>query len=180
MGRSASRYDGQARRAAQPRVGRCGGFAVVVCVMFAASADGAPPPLRELDETVFVRAQRAEQAPDALRLTASGEVRLRSGAWEILADEAVVSGPLRDPHLIEVSGRPARLRVQRKPGEEAFEGHSRRLEFEPREEVVRLEGDARVVNGARAVSSETIEYLLDRDIFSAGSTGRVRVVTTPR
>lgn len=144
-----------------------------------AGAAEAEPPLRVRDDTVFIRAQQARQADDASSLTVSGGLFMRSGAWTVTADHAVISGRLRDPARIDVTGAPARIHVQEGDDAEAFEGQSQRLEFEPRAEVVRLEGAARVVKGGRSVSSESIKYLLDRDTFAAGTGGRVRVVTTP-
>ena len=171
-------YDGQRAGAAQLRRACIVTIIVVLLGSGVVAADDQPP-LRVLEDTVFVRAAQARQADDASSLTVSGDVYLRSGAWSVQADRAVISGHLRDPDLIDVTGAPAHIRVQEADDDEPFEGFSQRLQFDPRADVVRLEGAARVEKGGRSVSSESIRYLLDRDTFAAGAGGRVRVVTTP-
>lgn len=105
---------------------------------------------------------------------------MRGAQWAIYADRAKVYGPLRDPESIRVSGTPARIIYYRSGDDEPLEGHSELLEFEPRRDIVRLENGAKIVKGRQSISSETIKYLLERDTFTAGSGGRVKVVTEPR
>ena len=138
------------------------------------------PPLVQLDDLVFIGAHSARQAFDGQSFMAEGDLRLRSRKWTIHADNARLSGPLGDPDLIRVEGRPARIVFDRGAGREPLEGRSSLLEFEPARDVLRLEGDARIVRGQQSISSDSIRYLVDRDTFAAGESGRVRVVTKPR
>jgi lipopolysaccharide transport protein LptA len=170
-----SGYDGERPRWLQARVA-----ALLICVAMAATVRGADEvPLAPLEDLVFVRARTATQSIAGDRFDAAGDLLLRSDDWTIRADTAVIEGSLADPSEIEVSGAPARIVYQDDDATKPLEGESSRLWFRPRAEEVVLEGNARVVRGARSVSSESIRYLLGRDVFSAGRSGRVRVVTTP-
>lgn len=138
------------------------------------------PPLLPLDDVVFISAQQGHQGIDQDEFEARGALRMRGAQWEIYADRATVYGPLRDPESIRVAGTPARIVYRRNGDDEPLEGHSELLEFEPRRDIVRLESGAKIVKGRQSISSETIKYLLERDTFTAGSGGRVTVVTKPR
>jgi len=177
-GRQAGRvssYDGE-----HPRWLQAGIRGLLLCAAMTGIARGAEDvPLAPLGDVVFVRAQTATQSIAGDRFDAAGNLLLRSNDWTIRSDTAVIEGPLADPAEIEVSGTPARIIYQDDDAEVPLEGRSSRLWFRPRAEEVVLEGDASVVRGGRSVSSESIRYLLSRDVFSAGRSGRVRVVTTP-
>ncbi len=177
-GRQAGRqsgYHGERPRWLQARLA-----GLLVCLATAAAARAAENvPFAPLEDVVFVRARTATQSISGDRFDAAGDLLLRSDAWTIRSDTAVIEGPLADPAVIEVSGTPARIIYQDGEADGPLEGQSSRLWFRPRAEEVVLEGDASVVRGGRSVSSESIRYLLNRDVFSAGRSGRVRVVTTP-
>lgn len=173
--RRQSGYDGE-----HPRWLQAGVTALLAGVAATAIARAAEDvPLTPLEDVVFVRAHTATQSLAGDRFDAAGNLLLRSDDWTIRSDTAVIEGPLSDPTEIEVSGTPARIIYQDDDASRPLEGQSSRLWFRPRAEEVVLEGDASVVRGGRSVSSESIRYLLSRDVFSAGRSGRVRVVTTP-
>jgi lipopolysaccharide transport protein LptA len=132
-----------------------------------------------LHDTIIARAEEAWQSDAGDAMYFRGGLELRGSKWRIMADRARIEGKLADPGLVVVEGDPARIVVSGGKDGEPFEGHSRHLEFEPGTETVRLAGGARIVKGRQSISSESIEYLLARDVFAAGSHGRVRVVTTP-
>lgn len=138
------------------------------------------PPLKALTDVVFITAHQAWQASNGAEFAARGALLIRGADWEIRAENARITGRLRDPDTIHVSGAPARIVYRRAGDDEPLEGQSAMLEFRPRNDTVELEGEARIIKGQQSISSEVIKYLLERDTFAAGSTGRVRVVTTPR
>jgi len=177
MDRQCRIYDEQRCRLAQ----RWRIYGIVLCFLYPQIIIAAePPPLAVLTDVVFITARQAWQASDEAEFAARGDLLLRGVDWEIRADEARIIGHLRDPDTIHVSGAPARIVYLRADDDEPLEGQSALLEFRPRMDTVRLEGEARIVKGRQSISSEVIKYLLDRDTFAAGSVGRVRVVTTPR
>ena len=133
-----------------------------------------------LQDTIIARAREAWQSDSGDAMYFRGDLQLRGSKWQITAERARVEGKLEDPDLVVVDGNPARIVVGRAHEAEPFEGRSQHLEFDPRNETVRLDGGAMIVKGQQSISSETIRYLLARDTFAAGSHGRVRVVTKPK
>jgi len=130
-------------------------------------------------DTIIARANEAWQDETGRVMHFNGDLRLRGSQWHISADRARVEGRLEDPDLITVDGDPARIVVDAANSTEPVEGHCQHLEFEPRDQKLHLQGEAMVVKGEQSISSETIEYLLQRNNFTAGSVGRVKVVTKP-
>lgn len=158
------------------------GMRVLACACALASAaahavDASAPAVRD---TIIARANEAWQDEDGRVMHFNGDLRLRGSQWHITADRARVEGRLEDPDLITVDGDPARIVVDAAHSTEPVEGHCQHLEFEPRDQKLHLQGEAMVVKGEQSIASETIEYLLQRNNFTAGSVGRVKVVTKPR
>jgi lipopolysaccharide transport protein LptA len=171
----ASAYHAQRRLRAQLRA-LGAGMAMLAGVAAAEERQGYSP----LEDTIIARAREAWQSDSGEVMYFSGDLQLRGSRWRISADRARVEGKLADPDRVVVDGSPARIVVGRESEVEPSEGRSQHLEFDPRDETVRLEGGAMIVKGQQSISSETIRYLLARDTFAAGSHGRVRVVTTPK
>lgn len=132
----------------------------------------------EESEAVFVRAREGVQGFDERVFLVRGGLEVHGQDWEISADEATISGALGAPERIQVTGAPARIVVTRGVGQAPIEGQSRSFDFEPPQNTVRFEGGAVVLDGTQSVSSESITYQLDREVFSAGRAGRVKVITS--
>lgn len=135
--------------------------------------------LSDLKDTVIARADEAWESNNGDIMFIRGNLQLRGSHWRIHADTARVEGKLGKPARVVVDGAPATLLVDLDNDPQPLEGRSRHLEFEPDAKLVRLEGAASIVKGEQSISSETIRYMLDRKTFSAGSHGRVKVVTSP-
>ena len=166
-----SRYHAQPRTHAQPWWW--------LWLAFAGSAPAADDhAARDPHDTVIARASEAWQAEDGDTMYFSGDLQLRGSLWRISAERARVEGKLEDPDLIVVDGDPARI-VVGPDSAEPIEGRCQHLEFEPHSETLRLVGGAMVAKGQQSVSSETIKYLVRHGSFTAGSVGRVKVVTQP-
>jgi len=131
-------------------------------------------------QTIIARAERAWQSEAGDVMHFKGALELRGEHWRVNADSALIEGQLEDPERVIVEGAPARIIVGAIDDPEPVEGLSQHLEFEPRNQVVRLEGAATIVKGEQSISSESIRYSLERNTFAAGSRGRVKVVTKPR
>lgn len=165
------------RSACTPRGMRALACACVLASGAAHAVDASAPAVRD---TIIARANEAWQDEDGRVMHFNGDLRLRGSQWHITADRARVEGRLEDPDLITVDGDPARIVVDAANSTEPVEGHCQHLEFEPRDQKLHLQGEAMVVKGEQSISSETIQYLLQRNNFTAGSVGRVKVVTKPR
>lgn len=179
------RYDDQVTGADQPLRAFVAWRACCLAGMFACVA---PPagfaeggqPGRGSGQAIVIRAAEAWESEDGNILYVRGDLSLHAPDWHLSAEQGRIEGRIEDPDLIAVSGSPARIFVQRPRDEEAFEGTGERLEFRPRVDAVKLRGDALVIKGQQSIRSSAIDYALKRDTFSAGLSGRVRVVTTPR
>jgi lipopolysaccharide transport protein LptA len=135
---------------------------------------------RKTAQTVIARAERAWQSEQGDVMHFKGALELRGERWRVNADRALIEGHLADPERVIVQGAPARITVGAADDPEPVEGFSQHLEFEPRNQIVRLEGAATIIKGGQSITSESIRYLLERNTFAAGSRGRVKVVTKPR
>ncbi len=132
-------------------------------------------PFIVLEDTLVVRAARASEADNGESMVFEGGLELHANDWRIEAERAVLAGRLDDPERVIVDGDPARIIVAGGKGE-PLEGRGQHLEYEPHTDTVRLDGAAMIVKGEQSISSESIQYLLGKGTFAAGSHGRVRVV----
>lgn len=172
-------YDGHAGRCAQHYVLIT--LATILPGLSLHAEDGGESPALEVQrDTLVIHAHVARQSDDRDSFSLRGDLELRGAEWVIHADSASVDGRLEDPDQIIVDGNPATISVLRDGDTRPFSGSSRHLEFDPRNEIVRLHGDAKVMRGEQSISSDSIRYLLQRDTFSAGTTARVKVVTKPK
>ena len=133
-----------------------------------------------LDDAIIATAGEAWETEDGKSMYLRRNVELRAPDWRIEADSGKMDGRLEDPELIVADGIPARIFVNREADEEPFEGESHHIEFEPRIDAVTLKGEALIRKGQESIRSQSIDYDLDEDTFSAGDAGRVHVITTPK
>jgi lipopolysaccharide transport protein LptA len=169
-----SRYHGQRAWGAQ-------GALVCVWLMvsgFCAQAESVKP-LSEFKDTIIARAEEAWESDNGEVMFIRGDLQLRGSHWRIHADTARVEGKFGDLARVVVDGNPARIIVTGNDQSQPLEGRSQHLDFDPRANLMRLEGAATIVKGKESISSESIRYSLDRRTFEAGTHGRVKVVTSP-
>ncbi len=175
------RYDDHLRRSNQPLVNTITRSALLLAVSIAmlVQTTHAQEQFSIVDDAIIVSAGEAWETEDGGAMYLRRDVVLRAPDWRIRADRGNVIGKLEDPELIVADGNPARIFVSREADEEPFEASSRHIEFDPNNDAVELKGEALVEKGRESIRSQTIDYDLDKDTFSAGDDGRVRVVTTP-
>lgn len=171
-------YDGQRGRRWQLRVAGLLLLGASTASVAQEAADDVPFTL--LEDTFIVRAERATETDQGNGMAFEGGIVLHASDWRIEADSAVLAGQLDDPERVVVDGSPARIVVGATREAEPLEGRGQHLEFEPRTQTLRLEGEATIVKGDQSISSESIKYLIDEGKFAAGSHGRVKVVTRRR
>ncbi len=170
-------YDGDAHGRAQLR----GPVVALLALLSAAApAESNLPALERQRDTIVIHAREARQSDDGSRFDLSGDLRIRGADWQIRADSAVISGRLEDPDRIEVAGGPASISIQRANDAAPLRGSAEHLEFDPRRETIKLNGDARIEHDRQSITSDAIRYLLQRDTFASAGDGRVKVVTRPK
>ncbi len=120
------------------------------------------------DDTVVVRADEAWEEFAGQVAHFRGNFELTAPDWSVVADSAVVYGPLEDPERIIVDGAPARIRLAKSGREDPIEGEGRHIEYRRADDTVSLSGQARLRDGERTLSSALIEYERRGDRVSAG------------
>src|SRR3546814_9030831 len=85
------------------------------------------------------------------------------------ADDATVYGPLENPTRVLITGQPARIWVKNKGIERDVMAEANEIEYARNLDVVRLRGNARIVEGGRrSLAGEYFEYDLKTDKVSRG------------
>ena len=130
-------------------------------------------------KTLIVTAKEATQSETRDSLELNGDLIIRSDSWRIKADSAVLAGALDEPDEISVNGAPAKFTYQREPQSAPISAVSDFINFHPDAQRLELDGDAYIEREGQQISSESIHYFLDDDLFKTGTQGRVRVVTQP-
>jgi len=174
-------YDGHLRGANQPR----GGQKLLSAAVLAMAAVGffqnidANDKSSIISDTIAATALEAWETEDGNELHLRHEVEITAPDWRIEASNSSLVGELENPDLVRADGNPARIFIIREGDEEPFSGRSLHIEFDPLEDTVRLTGEAVVEKGRESIRSQSIDYDLDGDTFTAGERGRVRVTRDP-
>ena len=157
-------------------------LALVAATPAMAAAESLPP-YEPLDSAVILEAAEGWESDETGEFYVRGGLSLRTDLWTINADSARVAGPLENPELIVVDGAPATITLHvddQSSAAEPVQAEGRHLEFAVPDNSLQLDGHALLRREGQSVTSEHISYLIDRDLFSAGSYGRVKVITEPK
>ena len=160
----------------------CAAVIGVLCGMSAtvvAADDADFSVLDDREQVLVVTARNAKQSGDKSFLHAVGDLNIRTSDWQITADSAYIYGSLNDPRRIAVRGDPAELLYLAPHNDEPIKATGIDLELDPDEDVLELNGAARVQRGNQQIVSHAITYLLKKNIYSTKPGSRVRVVTQP-
>jgi lipopolysaccharide transport protein LptA len=130
-------------------------------------------------DTIVVHADEAWQGDDAQVLHLRGRLKLHAPNWSIEADRARLFGPLEDPDSIFVDGAPATIKVRQPNRDGYLTAEGAQIQYQPQSNILYLTGDAIVDTGDTAIASETIEYRVRDETFTAGKSGRVHVIANP-
>ena len=132
-------------------------------------------------DRVSIRSDEAWEGTEPDVIHFSGRFRLEARDWFLSADQATLYGNLDDPETVILSGSPARFRITAEAGgrAEVAEGDAARITYLRRDNLIRLENQARLVWGDSAIRGDRIEYDFDADRFSAGGDEGIRIVIPP-
>lgn len=129
------------------------------------------------ERPIVVRADFAANDPDNNVTRFQGHFSIEGTDWPTQADTAIVYGPLEDPERVVISGNPAHLWVNRSGIDRQVEAQAREIEYTRNLEVLRLRGDARVIEGGRrSLESEYFEYDLKTEKVRHGRPVRIRIL----
>lgn len=131
------------------------------------------------ERPIVVRADSASNDPDTNVTVFRGHFELQGTDWPMQADQATVYGPLEDPQRVLVTGTPARIWVKRKGVDRDVAAQADEIEYTRGLDVLRLRGNARVVESGRHVlEGDHFEYDLNTNQVKQG--GPVRISILPK
>lgn len=131
------------------------------------------------ERPIVVRADSASNDPETNVTVFRGHFELQGTDWPMQADEATVYGPLEDPQRVVVLGHPARIWVKRNGIDRDIEAQAREIEYTRGLDVLRLRGNARVIeSGRNQLAGDHFEYDLKTNKVKQG--GPVRISILPK
>lgn len=98
-----------------------------------------------------------------------GHVQLTQGTMFISADHIVVTKSTDGSQHMVATGAPANFRQRQEGSDEYVEGYGEKIEYDTREDIVDLFGNARVKRGQDEVLGEHITYNSKTEVFEARS-----------
>jgi lipopolysaccharide export system protein LptA len=160
----------------------------LVMAVLAAAAPAAHAERADREKEIVVGADRLT-ADDANRTsTFDGNVVVTQGTMRITASRVTVKED-RDRHKYYVAnGAPVTFRQKRDKVDEWVEGMAQRAEFDDRNDVLRLHGNARVKSNQNEITGDFISYDMRREVAEvsgappgqqAPAGGRVKVIIMP-
>lgn len=132
-------------------------------------------------EILNVSADRAGEDPVSDILFLSGNLRLETREWVLLAESAVVYGPANRPDRVLLEGSPVRLQtIGESFGElDALEASAPVMEYHRAGDRLVLSGGAVLNQDRQVIRSEVIEYDIEPGRFRARGDGGVLIEVPP-
>ncbi|HEY9032957.1 MAG TPA: lipopolysaccharide transport periplasmic protein LptA [Pseudomonadales bacterium] len=110
-----------------------------------------------------------------------GNVLIRQGSLLLEADSVTVSSPAgRATTEVNANGTPARFSQKPDPQKPAIDAQANHILYRIDSGNIELSGNARLQQGEASISSEHIVYLLDQQVFRAGTSSSDNTDTTPQ
>ena len=138
------------------------------------------------DDIVTVTAERAWEADEVDVVHFSGHFEMRAPDWSLSGDTAVVYGNLDNPDRVVVEGNPAKISFLRTAQEndssasrERVDGTAYIIEYFRATDKLKISGAATLTRKDSTLNSETIEYDVDTDRYSASGEGGINIQFTP-
>jgi lipopolysaccharide transport protein LptA len=139
------------------------------------------------DDTVTISADRGWEADEPDVLHFAGNFELHAPDWSMSGDSAVVYGKLDNPDKVVVEGNPAKISFLRKDPENSdapdptqrVDGMARFVEYFRATDQLIMRGGAQLLREDNKLSSEIIEYDVDKDRYSTSGEGRINVEFNP-
>ena len=130
-------------------------------------------------QDIFVSAKKAEEQERTGRYILEGDVFIIFGSWTVKGQSGYLEGPLGNPTSINVSGEPVSLKRGENQQGESFVGLGRNAQLDLSSRVVSLKGGVSLTLGNQTVSSDSVSYSMDKNVFSTSGRAKVRVGVIP-
>lgn len=157
--------------------------ALAICAALPAKAERS-----DREKEIVVNADRLV-ADDAKRTsTFNGNVIITQGTMRMTAEQVTVQEDAQRHKLYVARGSPVTFRQKRDKVDEWVEGFAQRAEFDDRQDVLRLYGDARVKSNQNQITGDFISYDMRREVAevsgappgqTAPPDSRVKVIILP-
>jgi lipopolysaccharide export system protein LptA len=133
------------------------------------------------DQPMDVRSDRQSGGlGDDDSIVLSGNVEITQGSLVVNAATATVERRGGDLQRIVLEGSPVRIRQQNERGE-VVDAQAARVTYAPDDEIMLLDGGARVAQERGDLQAETIRYNLDTGTIDSGGDGnRVQMTIQPK
>jgi len=162
----------------------CNWIFISVCLVLAGRALALPT---DSQQDLFLEAESLEYDEQAGTITYSGSVSMKQGSMLIEADKVVIFGNIERATRVTAHGKPAKFQQTPEPGSEPVVAVANELEYQVSSKALLLQGDALLEQEGASLSSNRIEYDVQRAVVIAGvptntsSDGkRVRMVIPPK
>lgn len=149
-------------------------------------AHGARAERADRDQPIQIEADSARMDDIQKLAVYEGKVVLRQGTLWLSAERVEVRQDAAGFTLGLATGSPVQFRQKLEGRDEFVQGWAQRLEYDARQENVRLTGDARLKKGEEELQGDLITYNAKSELFQASGggasqgKGRVRAVILPK
>lgn len=127
------------------------------------------------DQAIEFRADEAVHDEVNGTLTYTGSVFMKQGSMNIRADKIIVYGNQEAVTKIEALGRPVSLAQTPRPNADPIEAKAEQLIYDISDDVIRLNGRAKLSQEGSSLTGERIDYDVRRSIIRAsGNKDRAR------
>lgn len=131
--------------------------------------------------TIVVSADVASEELEQDIIHFSGNIKIKTPGWSIIADQATVYGKMDRMRRIVADGSPVQFFFRETAADDSpiTEGEGLHLEYEKEAGLLRLSGSAKLTNGQRVMRSSEILYDLKQEKLKAGGAEGVQITIKP-
>jgi lipopolysaccharide transport protein LptA len=132
-------------------------------------------------DTLTIRSSEARMDEQSDIIHFAGGFELQAKDWYLSSEQATLYGKLDDPETVEVSGSPARIRINTQVQGRTSElsGEALRIVYQRDSNSIQMEGGASLSRDGQTMNGGEIAYDIGKDLLSAGGSGGVHIRVNP-
>lgn len=159
----------------------CTGISVAVLLLLSSLAAALP---QDKDQPIHITADKAVRDEKKGVTVYSGNVFMKQGSMELEADLLTIYHDTDNASRIVAQGNPAKMRQLPEPDQGLVHAHAQTIHYFRTQDRVHLQTEARIEQDGDMVAGDSIDYLIDKQMFKAESSGnqegaQVEVVIQP-
>lgn len=158
-------------------------FIIILLSLNASSLRALPT---DAEQDLFLEAETLEFDEQAGTIVYSGNVKMSQGSMLIEADRLVIYGNAEKATKVTAQGKPALFQQTPEPGSSPVKAKANQLVYKVGDKWLLLEGEAFLDQDGTSLSSNRIEYDVNKALVKASSSkdqkddDRVRMVIPPK